>query len=201
MSVNAGDAACTTGLSGSIWSAWSADGAAMLAGSPSGIAAAKAMIYRWSVAIASAHNGDAVVGEVWTARSSDLTWTTSGQQSTGLSFSMAASEVWAFEFVLDLSCGTGPIFSLNSSFGVTSVQYEAECWSTTTGKAWAQGTAMAATLSPGGLSTTRRLNRMAGIVQNAGTGPNVVTGYVGQATGGPTTTLFKGSYLRAMKLL
>ncbi len=64
MAISAGDAGCTTGLSGAIWAAWSADGAAGLASSGSGIAAAKAMIYRWAVAIANAHNSDGVSSTV-----------------------------------------------------------------------------------------------------------------------------------------
>jgi hypothetical protein len=56
MAISAGDAGCTTGLSGAIYAIWLADTAAGLGASTAAIAAAKAMCFDWATAIANVGN-------------------------------------------------------------------------------------------------------------------------------------------------
>jgi hypothetical protein len=58
MAISAGDSNCTNGLSGAIYSQWLADAAAGLSPLPAAVIIAKAMCYRWAIAIATAHNAD-----------------------------------------------------------------------------------------------------------------------------------------------
>ena len=66
MAITAGDSACTTGLSGAIYSAWSGDAANGFSSPLSApqLAMVKAQCYRWAVAIANAHNADGVSSTV-----------------------------------------------------------------------------------------------------------------------------------------
>jgi hypothetical protein len=104
MAIDSGDADCTTGLSGAIYSAWIADPTnGFLDPLPAGaVALLKAQSYRWAVAIADAHNADAPLpGVQFTAplandfASTSSSWT----DVTGMVLPVLADGLYEFEFV------------------------------------------------------------------------------------------------------